>query len=142
MQPCIIYFFFFLLLNKSYVYVNFYFKLILINKFVKHNQVNYPYCDIKYLDLLLSLIFFQFCFCLRKKLWSQTGFVGVSFFSLFFFILNLTFFSIYFFSYCKTNSFKEKPFIKLYKVHGHVHKFGWLTSFLDLASLTFFKKLF
>jgi hypothetical protein len=95
-QPCIIYFFFFILLNKSYVYVNFYFKLILINKFVKHNQVNYPYCDIKYLDLLLSLIFFQFCFCLRKKLWSQTGFVGVSFFSLFFLYWTWLFFPFIF----------------------------------------------
>jgi hypothetical protein len=33
------------------MFVDLYYKLILINKFTKHNQVNNPYCDIKYLDL-------------------------------------------------------------------------------------------
>jgi hypothetical protein len=34
----------------------------LINKFIKHNQVNYPCCDMNYLDLHLSLSFFNFVF--------------------------------------------------------------------------------
>jgi hypothetical protein len=55
-------FFFFILFNKSYVGVYFYFKLILINKIIKHKQVNDPYYDIKYLDLYLSLNFFNFIF--------------------------------------------------------------------------------
>ena len=32
------------------------YKLILINKFIKHNQLNNLCCDIKYLDLSLNLI--------------------------------------------------------------------------------------
>ena len=55
-------FFFFILFNKSYVCINFYFKLILIKKIIKHNQVNDSYCDIKYLDLHLSLSFFNYFF--------------------------------------------------------------------------------
>jgi hypothetical protein len=49
--------FFFILFNKLYVCVDFYYKLILINKFIKHNWVNDSGCDIKYLNLYLSLIF-------------------------------------------------------------------------------------
>jgi len=44
------------------MYINFYFELILINKFIKHNQVNDSYCDIKYLDLLLFLNFYNVVF--------------------------------------------------------------------------------
>jgi hypothetical protein len=91
--------------------------------------------------IYFCLLFFPILFLFKKKIMKPNWvFRGVFSLSLFFFLLNLTFFSIYFFSYCKKNSFKEKPFIKLYKVHGYVHKFGWLTWFLDLASLTFFKK--
>jgi hypothetical protein len=39
--------------------VDFYYKLILINKFTKHNLINNLCCDIKYFDLYLSLNFFQ-----------------------------------------------------------------------------------
>ena len=39
--------------------VDFYYKLILINKFTKHNWVNNLCCDIKYFDLYLSLNVFQ-----------------------------------------------------------------------------------
>jgi hypothetical protein len=49
------FFFYFILFNKFYVCFNFCYKLILINNFVKHNRVNDPCCDIKYLDLHLSL---------------------------------------------------------------------------------------
>jgi hypothetical protein len=53
--PCINFLFYFILFNKFYVCFNFCYKLILINNFVKHNRVNDPCCDIKYLDLHLSL---------------------------------------------------------------------------------------
>ena len=36
--------------------VDLYYKLILINKFIKHNQLNNLYCDIKYINLSLNLI--------------------------------------------------------------------------------------
>jgi hypothetical protein len=47
-----------------------------------------------------------------------------------------------FFSFCKKNNFREKPLIKLYKFRGHIHRFGWLTWFADLTSLTFFLIIF
>ena len=87
------FFFLFILFNKSYWCVDFYFKLILIKKIIKQNQVNNPYCDTKYLYLYLSLNFFQFCFCLRKKLQIQNWLVRVSFFT--FFLIELDFFVIY-----------------------------------------------
>ena len=37
-------------------------KIILINKFSKHNHVNVPSCEIKYLDLHMSFIFSNFIF--------------------------------------------------------------------------------
>jgi len=40
-----------------FMYIDFYYKLIFINKFIKHNQINEPYCNIKYLDLFCPLIF-------------------------------------------------------------------------------------
>ena len=43
--------FFLILFNKFYVYVNFYYNLVLINKFIEHNQINDSCCDIKYLNL-------------------------------------------------------------------------------------------
>ena len=52
--------FYFILFNKFYVCVDFCYKLILIKKFIKHNQVNYLYCDIKYFNLYLSLSFYIF----------------------------------------------------------------------------------
>jgi hypothetical protein len=61
MQPCIIFvFILFYLINLLCVY--FYYKLILINKFIRHNQVNDPSYDIKYLDWYWSLIFFNYIF--------------------------------------------------------------------------------
>ena len=61
MQLCIIFFLF----NKFYVCVNFYYKFILINKFIKHNQINDPCCNIKYIDLYLCLSFSSFVFIYR-----------------------------------------------------------------------------
>jgi hypothetical protein len=40
-------------------------KIILINKFSKHNRVNVPSSEIKYLDLHLSLNFSTFIFKYR-----------------------------------------------------------------------------
>jgi hypothetical protein len=55
--------FLFILFNKSYVCVDFYFKLILIKKnLIKHNKVNNSYYDIKYLNLFLSPNFSNFVF--------------------------------------------------------------------------------
>jgi hypothetical protein len=34
----------------------------MINKFIKHNRINYPCWDIKYLDLYFSFSFFSFIF--------------------------------------------------------------------------------
>jgi len=42
--------------------VGFYYKLILIEEFIKHDQVNYPYCDVRYLDLYFSLGFLNSSF--------------------------------------------------------------------------------
>jgi hypothetical protein len=52
----------FILFNKIYVSINFYYKLILINKFIKQNRINDIYCAIKYLDLYLSFNFCNFVF--------------------------------------------------------------------------------
>ena len=49
---------FLLLYSINFVSINFYYKLILINIFIKHNQLNNPYYTIKYLNLYL---FFNFC---------------------------------------------------------------------------------
>ena len=57
---CSLYGIFFILFNKFYMRVNFCYELIFINKFIKYNHVNDPYCDIKYFGLLLSLNFFSF----------------------------------------------------------------------------------
>jgi hypothetical protein len=48
---------FFILFNNFYMIIDFYYKLILINKFIKHNQENDSCCDIKYIDLYLFLNF-------------------------------------------------------------------------------------
>ena len=71
--------YFLLLFNKVYVcvgfyykfYVFFYYKFILMEKFIKYNQVNYSYCDVRYLNLHCSLGFLknnfivdEFCFSL------------------------------------------------------------------------------
>jgi hypothetical protein len=61
------YCFYFILFNKFYVFVDFYYKLILINKFSKHSRVNGPCCAYKYLDLYLSLNFFSFVFVYCQK---------------------------------------------------------------------------
>jgi hypothetical protein len=58
MEPCIVFFLF----KKSYVCVDFYFKLIFFKKIIKYNQANDPYWDIKYLVLYLFFIFFNFIF--------------------------------------------------------------------------------
>ena len=55
----------FILFNKFYVSISFYYKLILINKFIKHNRVNVSCCAIKYLDLYLFLDFCTFVFIYR-----------------------------------------------------------------------------
>jgi hypothetical protein len=50
---------------QCYTYYKYYLKIkkiILINKFSKHNQVNVPSFDIKYLDLHPSLDFSSFIF--------------------------------------------------------------------------------
>jgi hypothetical protein len=52
----------FILFNKLYVYINFYYKINLINKFIKHNRINDLCCAIKYLDLYLFFYFWNFVF--------------------------------------------------------------------------------
>jgi hypothetical protein len=42
-----------ILLNKN---------LIQINRVIEYNHVNDPCCEIKYLDLYMSLVFFKFIF--------------------------------------------------------------------------------
>ena len=59
------------LFNKFYLSVDFYYKLILINKFIKHNHVNDMCCVIKYLDLYLLFIFCNFIF-----IYSQFSFLS------------------------------------------------------------------
>ena len=43
-------------------YVFFYYKFILTKKFIKHDQVNYSFCNVRYLDLYFSLGFFNLIF--------------------------------------------------------------------------------
>ena len=53
---CNLAFFFLFLFNKFYVF--FYYKFILIEKFIKQNKVNYSCCNVKYFDLYLSFNLF------------------------------------------------------------------------------------
>jgi len=46
-----------MLFNKFYVFIDFYYRLISVNKFTKYNKVNEPCYNIKYLDLYLFLNF-------------------------------------------------------------------------------------
>jgi len=50
------------LFNKYYVSSNFYYKLILINKLIKHYRINDSWCVIKYIDLYFSSNFCNFIF--------------------------------------------------------------------------------
>ena len=43
-------------------YMFFYYKFILIEEFIKHNQINYPCCDVRYFDLYFSLGFLNVIF--------------------------------------------------------------------------------
>jgi len=43
---------------KFYVFL--YYKFILIEEFIKYNQVNYLYCDVRYFDFHFSLGFLNF----------------------------------------------------------------------------------
>jgi hypothetical protein len=54
----------------------------------------------------------------------------------YFFLIELNFFyHLFFFSHIvKKIVFEKNHVIKFYKVHGNVHKFSWLTWFVDLAS--------
>jgi hypothetical protein len=58
-------------------YMFFYYKFILIEKFIKHDQINYPCCDAKYLDFYFSfgfLIFiFVYCWWIFFLLFLYTG---------------------------------------------------------------------
>jgi hypothetical protein len=64
-------FFPFILFNKIHMFVNFYYKLILINKFIKHNRVNDPCCAIKYLDLYLAFNYCNFIFLIINLFFYQ-----------------------------------------------------------------------
>jgi len=105
------YIFLFILFNKSYVFVDLYFNLILINRFIKHNQVNYSYYNIKYLDLYLSLSFSN-VFSLRKNYEPKMG-LSECLFSVFFFSTKLDFFSYIFFSYSRKKKFHRKELTSL-----------------------------
>jgi hypothetical protein len=97
--------FFFTLSKISYVFDDFYFNLIEINKFIKHKHINYLYYNSKYLDLYLSLSFLFFFFK-KKNYESKMGLLGCLF-SLFF--TELDFFSSpIVFSCSKKNSFIQK----------------------------------
>ena len=68
-------FFLYIYCSINFMCVSFYYKLILIEKFIKHDQVNYLCCDVRYLYLYFSL-----------------GFLNSSFFYLLFmifFVINL-----------------------------------------------------
>ena len=58
-------------------------------------------------------------------------------FSELFFLIKLEFILSIFFSYSKNNNNSKIHVIKLYKVHGRVHRFCWLIWFTGLTSLTF-----
>jgi hypothetical protein len=95
-------FLFFILSNKSCVCVDFYLKLNLINKFIKHNQINYLHYNIKYFYLHF---YFSFSHFFRKKITNQKWFCWVVFFLFFFFIEFDSFFRLFLFSYSKKKLF-------------------------------------
>ena len=43
--------------DKFYICVDFCYKLISINKFIRHGRVNNPYYNVKYLNLYLFISF-------------------------------------------------------------------------------------
>jgi hypothetical protein len=53
---------FILFYSINFMCVHLYYKLIFINKFIKHNQINDLNCDIKYLDLYWFLVFSNYVF--------------------------------------------------------------------------------
>jgi len=53
--------------------VDFCYKLILINKFIKHDRVNSLFCYIKYLDLYLSSIFIFIYFSIKLSCLQDLG---------------------------------------------------------------------
>jgi hypothetical protein len=50
----------FILFNKFYMCVNMYYKLIFINKFIRHNRVNDSCCNIKYLYITILIFLIMF----------------------------------------------------------------------------------
>jgi hypothetical protein len=55
-----------------------------------------------------------------------------------FFLIEPDFFIVYFFSHIIKKKFQKKSYIiKLYKVHGPIYMFVWLTWFTGLTSLPF-----
>ena len=120
----------------QYIFFSFYFiQLILyvcrflfqidFNKqFIKHNQVDDLYCDIKYFDLPLSLSYANLFFYSRKKLQSHTWFICLAgnFFSIFSHII-------------KKIVLKKSHVIKVYKFYEYVQKFNWLIWFVSLTCL-------
>ena len=68
MQPCIVCFFFYNYCSVDFMcvyckfYVFFYYKFIFTSEFIKHDQVNYSCCDVRYLDLYFLLGFLNFNF--------------------------------------------------------------------------------
>ena len=63
MEPCIFFLYSinFMCIDFYYkFYVFFYYKFILIEKFIKCNKLNYSCCDVKYFDIHLLLNFLQY----------------------------------------------------------------------------------
>ena len=60
-QPCIL-FYIYNYCSINFMCVGFYYKFILIEEFIKHDHVNYPCCDVRYLDLHFSLGYLNFIF--------------------------------------------------------------------------------
>jgi len=84
-----------------------------------------------YIYLLMFLILFFFK---KKSCKAKIGLLGC----LFIIIIELEFFFIYFVYHIVKIIVSEKSHvIKLYKIHGHVRRFGRLTWFANLKSLTF-----
>ena len=127
---------FFLFYSINLMCINFYFELILINKFIKHNQVNNSYCDIKYLDFFCHSLFLMLFLFKKNVIKPKMDFLRCLF-SLFFFI-ELDYFS-YFFSHIVKNIILKKIYLlNFIKSMDIFHRFCWLTWFADLMSLIFF----
>jgi hypothetical protein len=104
-----------------------------------HNDSNSDH-DNNNISLIFILYFYRVSVTLRFI--RVTHVAPIYKFSELFFLIKLEFVLSIFFSYSKNNNNSKIHVIKIYKVHGHVHRFYWLTWFTSLTFCLFFNYFF